>query len=82
MVVTHYNKDDLLNVGLAVRIFPATRRTFTKDTALSEHSRGAAWHVRNNGTAWHVNGMGAAWAWHTTFESALKVSPEKSHILF
>jgi len=28
--------------GLAVRIFPATMRTFTKDTALSEHSRGTA----------------------------------------
>ena len=25
--------------GLAVRIFPATTRTFTKDTALSEHGR-------------------------------------------
>jgi hypothetical protein len=30
-------------VGLAVRIFPATMRTFTKDTALSEHGRGTAW---------------------------------------
>ena len=26
-------------VGLAVRIFPATMRTFTKDTALSEQGR-------------------------------------------
>jgi hypothetical protein len=32
-------------VGLAVRIFPATMRTFTKDTARSEQGRGAAWHV-------------------------------------
>jgi hypothetical protein len=28
---------------LEVRIFPATTRTFTKDTALSEQGRGAAW---------------------------------------
>jgi hypothetical protein len=33
-------------VGLAVRIFPPTTRTFTKDTALSENGRGAAWHMR------------------------------------
>jgi predicted nuclease with RNAse H fold len=45
VVAAHYRKDDLLTVGLAVRIFPATMRTFTKDTALSEHGRGAAWHV-------------------------------------
>jgi len=31
--------------GLAVRIFPATMWTFTKDMALSEQGRGAAWHV-------------------------------------
>jgi len=31
--------------GLAVLIFPATVRTFTKDTALSEHSRGTALYV-------------------------------------
>jgi hypothetical protein len=30
---------------LAVRIFPSTTRTFTKDTALSENGRAAAWHV-------------------------------------
>jgi hypothetical protein len=29
----------------AVRIFPSTTRTFTKDTALSENGRNAAWHV-------------------------------------
>jgi hypothetical protein len=39
-------------VGLAVRVYPATTRTFTKDTALSENGRGAARHGR--GTAWHV----------------------------
>jgi hypothetical protein len=32
-------------VGLAVWIFPATTRIFTKDTALSENSRDAAWYV-------------------------------------
>ena len=42
-VVAEYYKED--SVGLAVRIFPATMRTFTKDKALSEHGRRAAWHV-------------------------------------
>ena len=47
------------SVELAVRIFPATMRTFTKDTALSEQGRGAAWHVWINarhgrGTACYV----------------------------
>ena len=42
VVAAHYKKDDLLYCGLAVRIFPATTRTFTKDTALSEQGRGAA----------------------------------------
>ena len=32
-----------VSVGLAVRIFSATTRTFTTDTALTEHGRGAAW---------------------------------------
>jgi len=31
-------------VGLAVPIFPAVTRTFTKDTELSEHGRGTARH--------------------------------------
>ena len=51
-------------VGLAVRIFPATMPTSTKDTALSEQDRDAAWHVwikarHGRGTAWtrHGNGM-------------------------
>jgi hypothetical protein len=52
----------------AVPVFPATMRTVTKDTALSEQGRGAAWHVWINarhgrGTAWarHEHGRGAAW---------------------
>jgi hypothetical protein len=47
-------------VGLAVRIFPTATRTFTKDTALSENDRGAAWHVWIN-AARHGRGMVAAW---------------------
>jgi hypothetical protein len=48
---------------LAVRVFPATTRTFTKDTALSEQGRDAAWHVWINarhgrGTAWVRHGHG------------------------
>jgi len=31
--------------GLAFWIFPAAIWTFMKDTTLSEHGRGAAWHV-------------------------------------
>ena len=63
VVAAHYKKDDLLHCGLAVRIFPATMRTFTKDTALSEQGRGAAWHVWINarhgrGTAWKRHGRG------------------------
>ena len=41
-------------VGLAVRIFPATTRTITKDNALSEHGRGAAWQGNGMGTACYV----------------------------
>jgi hypothetical protein len=48
--------------GLAVRIFPATVRTFMKDTALSEHGRGTARH-----------GRGTAWARHAMCESALSL---------
>ena len=55
---------------VAVRIFPATTWTFTKDTALSEHGRGAAWRAWINGTAWQGNGMGATWARHAMYESA------------
>jgi hypothetical protein len=32
-------------VELAVWIFPATTRIFTKDKTLSENGRGAEWHV-------------------------------------
>jgi hypothetical protein len=55
-----------LNCTLAVRIFPATTRTFTKDTALSGNDRGAACHVWIN-AAWqgmagerHGRGMACA----------------------
>jgi len=56
VVAAHYKKD---SVGLAVRIFPATMQTFTKDTALSEQGRGTAWQVWINarhdmGTACYV----------------------------
>jgi hypothetical protein len=53
----------------AVRVFPATTRTFTKDTALSEQGRGAALHVWINAR----HGMGTAWARHAMCESALIV---------
>jgi len=43
VVAAHYKKDDLLHCWISNRIFPATMRTFTKDTALSEQGRGAAW---------------------------------------
>ena len=51
-------------------MFPATTRTFTKDTALSELGRGAAWLVWIN--AGH--GRGTAWARHAMCASAYKVS--------
>ena len=60
VVAAHYKIDDLLHFGLAVRIFPATMRTSTKDTALSEQGRGAAWHVWINAR----HGRGTAWARH------------------
>jgi hypothetical protein len=45
VVAAHYKKDDLLHCWTSSRIFPATMRIFTKDTALSEQGRGAARHV-------------------------------------
>ena len=57
LVAAHYKKDDLLHCWTSSRIFPATMRTFTKDTALSEQGRGAAWHVWINAR----DGMGTAW---------------------
>ena len=45
VVAAHYKKEDLLQCRTSSWIFPATMRTFTKDTALSEQGRGAAWHV-------------------------------------
>ena len=40
VIAAHYKKDDLLHCWTSSRIFPATMRTFTKDTALSEQGRG------------------------------------------
>jgi len=67
VVAAHYKID---SVGLEVRIFSATMRTFTKDTALSEHGRGAAWHVWINAR----HGRGTAWARHAMCESALMIT--------
>jgi len=60
VVAAHYKTDGLLNCWTTVRVFPATTRTFTKDTALSEQGRGAAWHVWIN----ERHGRGTAWAQH------------------
>jgi hypothetical protein len=59
-----------LNCRLAVRIFPATAWTFTKDTALSENDKGAAWRVWFNEAR---HGMETAWARYVMRELALKV---------
>ena len=67
VVAAHYKKDDLLHCWTGSRIFPATMRTFTKDTALSELGRGAAWHVWINAR----HGSGTAWARDAMCESAL-----------
>jgi hypothetical protein len=47
-----------------------TQRTFTKDTALSENGRGAAWHVWINAAR---HGRGTAWARHCMCELALNL---------
>jgi hypothetical protein len=48
-------------VGQALRLFPATTRTFTKDTAMSENDRIAAWHMLINAVGErHGRGMGTA----------------------
>ena len=70
VVAAHYKKD---SVGPAVRIFPATIRTFTKDTALWEQGRGAPWHVWINAR----HGRGTAWERHVICESALIVTLNK-----
>ena len=46
-------------------------RTFTKDTALSEQGRGAAWHVWIKAR----HGRGTAWARHVMCESAFRADP-------
>jgi hypothetical protein len=43
------------SVGLAVRIFPATTRTFTKDTAQLENGRGAGHRERHGRGMVRVN---------------------------
>jgi hypothetical protein len=73
-------KHDLLNCCLAVRIFPAIARTFTKDTALSEHGRGAAWHVWIV-AARHGHGMGNAWyVWISLLGTVSRVQSSKAII--
>ena len=69
VVAAHYKKDDLLHCWTSSRIFPATMRTFTKDTALSEQGRGAAWHVWINAR----HGRGTAWARHVMCESSFNM---------
>jgi hypothetical protein len=55
---TQQKRPSVNTVGLAVQIFPAATRTFTKDTALSEQGRGTAWHVWTQGMAWVQHGHG------------------------
>ena len=61
MVATHYKKDDLLNCWTSSLDIQATTRTFTKDTALSEHGRGVALSEHGRGAALSELGRGAAW---------------------
>ena len=77
VVAAHYKKDSF---GLAVRISPATMRTFTKDTALSEHGRGVACHVWI--IARHGRGMGTAWARHAMCESAFRFTAGRRNAFF
>jgi hypothetical protein len=46
VVAAHYKKDALLNCGTGSSDISGDHADFTKDTALSEQGRGAAWHVR------------------------------------
>ena len=68
----------MLHCWTSSRIFPATMRTFTKDAALSEQGRGAAWHVWINAR----HGRGTAWARHVMCESALNSMCSQGHALF
>ena len=68
VVAARYRKYDLLTVGLAVRIFPATTRTLTKDTALSEYGRGMAWALHGLCELTARHGRGTAWARHGVCE--------------
>jgi hypothetical protein len=78
LVAAHYKKTICYAFGLAVRIFPATMRTLTKDTALSEQGRGAAWHVWINAR----HGRGIAWARHAMCESAFSVHLRNQSVVF
>jgi hypothetical protein len=49
VIAAHYKKKICEIVGLGDRIFPVTTRTFTKDTALSEHGRGTVWARHGHG---------------------------------
>jgi hypothetical protein len=67
---------------LAVRMFPSTTRTFTKDTALSENGRVVAWHVWIN-AACERHGM-CELAWRRPVcdnDSALRARPECDGLL-
>jgi hypothetical protein len=61
-----------LNCRTSSSVFPAITWTFTKDKALSENGRGAAWHVRINaarqGREQHGRCMDAAWARNSVSE--------------
>jgi hypothetical protein len=45
VVAAHYKKDDMFNCWTSSSDISGYMRTFTEDTVLSEHDRGAAWHV-------------------------------------
>ena len=77
VVAAHCKKDDLLYSWTSSRIYPATMRTFTKDTALSEEGRGARHGMceLTHGMAGERQGrgMGTAWARHAVSEFAFIV---------
>jgi hypothetical protein len=57
---TLQKKDNLINCCTSSSDISGYHADFHEDTALSEHGRGAAWHVWINCTAWQGNGMGTA----------------------
>jgi hypothetical protein len=59
----HGRRETACGLPARVRLLPATMRTFTKDTELSEQGRGAAWrceltHGMAGGTVWARHGHG------------------------